>query len=118
MKKAPSCNFKLQAPNKGQEGNMQTGTLRSRGLKFSSLPLFRLLGAWNLKLRFGTSLALLAFIGASARAAAPPAPPAPAAPATSPTTRTAEMLPLLDGSVRYLPPAGWELLGKGDDRLR
>src|SRR3954452_11069082 len=34
------------------------------------------------------------------------------------TTRTAEMLPLLDGSVRYLPPAGWELVGKGDDRLR
>src|SRR4051812_16828997 len=71
-----------------------------------------------------------------AAAAAPPvSPPAPASPAripptttttatTSPATkplRAAEMEPLLDGSIRYVPPnaaAGWKFIGKTDDNLK
>ena len=66
---------------------------------------------------------------------APPPPPpriaqTPATPATtsrattSPATkplRLAEMEPLLDGSIRYVPPdpaAGWKFIGKTDDNLK
>jgi hypothetical protein len=68
-------------------------------------------------------------IPAAPAAPAPPPPPAsppPAIPATAPaapTTRiaTAEMEPLLDGSIRYVPPPaadGWKLLGKTDDNKK
>ena len=36
----------------------------------------------------------------------------------APATKPAEMEPLLDGSLRYLPPEGWKLLGKSEDNLR
>src|SRR5438445_8043773 len=39
------------------------------------------------------------------------------APATA-TTRTADMEPLVDGSLRYLPPPGWKLVSKSDDHLK
>src|SRR5439155_19604230 len=39
------------------------------------------------------------------------------APTTSAATRPQDMEPLVDGSLRYLPPKGWEVLSKGDDRL-
>ena len=72
-------------------------------------------------------------IAAPAAAPAPLAPAAPSAPRiptppTPPTTttttkplRAAEMEPLLDGSIRYVPPptaAGWKFIGKTDDNLK
>jgi hypothetical protein len=36
----------------------------------------------------------------------------------APATRPDEMEPLVDGSVRYTPPAGWELVSKSDNRLK
>src|SRR5688572_25786696 len=39
-----------------------------------------------------------------------------AAPATSPAIE--EMLPLVDGAVRFLPPEGWQLVQKSEDNLR
>jgi hypothetical protein len=41
-----------------------------------------------------------------------------AVPATAPTTRTADMEPLLEGVIRYQPPAGWELVRKSDTNLQ
>jgi hypothetical protein len=41
-----------------------------------------------------------------------------AAPSTSLATRTAEMEPLLDGSLRFAPPPGWELTGRSDDNTK
>lgn len=34
--------------------------------------------------------------------------------APEPATRTSDMLPLVDGSIRYFPPAGWKQVGKSD----
>src|SRR3954466_10743979 len=76
------------------------------------------------------AIAILAIglLTATARAAsAPPVipPSSPTIPTTSPTTskivRLAEMEPLLDGSIRYLPPPiadGWKFAGKTDDNLK
>lgn len=72
-------------------------------------------------------LVLIIGLGSAAAAQAPAAgeAPAPAATPPSPTTAkivpTAEMEPLLDGSIRYLPPAaaaGWKLVGKTDDNRK
>jgi hypothetical protein len=39
--------------------------------------------------------------------------------AAEPATRLAEMEPLLDGSIRYVPPGqGWKLLGKSENNLK
>src|SRR5687768_3210857 len=53
------------------------------------------------------------------------APPAAAPPASAPTTRNvtsiSDMEPLLDGSIRYVPPpasSGWKLVSKSDDNLK
>src|SRR6185437_9066989 len=46
--------------------------------------------------------------------------PTATAPANGPATlpvRTADMEPLADGTVRYIPPAGWTLVGKTPDGL-
>jgi len=76
----------------------------------------------------GLILLLAAFLltGAAPAPAPPPAPPHAADPATSPaTTRRiaapADMEPMIDGSIRYLPPpaaGGWKLLGKTDDNRK
>lgn len=60
-----------------------------------------------------TVLTVLSFT----QAATPPA----SAPTTSKTPHLADMLPLLDGSIRYSPPpaaAGWKFVGKTDDNLK
>jgi hypothetical protein len=52
---------------------------------------------------------------ATAPAAAPATEPAAA---SEPTTRLTDLEPLADGSLRYQPPAGWEVSGKTPDRLK
>ncbi|MEA2709791.1 MAG: hypothetical protein QOF78_2392 [Phycisphaerales bacterium] len=50
-------------------------------------------------------------------AAAPALPPT-SAPATRDVVRTAEMEPLIDGSIRYAPPPGWQFIEKSDDNRK
>jgi hypothetical protein len=67
------------------------------------------------------TLVLLMFaIVSSTRAAAPSSAPATVSTSAStlPTTRPQDMVPLADGSIRYLPPPGWELLAKTDNHLK
>jgi hypothetical protein len=45
-------------------------------------------------------------------AASPPA----SAPSEASSTNPAEMEPLIDGSIRFAPPKGWEVTNKSDDR--
>jgi hypothetical protein len=62
---------------------------------------------------------LIAVASALVRAAPAPstAPASPASPASA-ATRPQDMEPLIDGSLRYLPPAGWKQISKSDDNLR
>src|SRR4051794_9065974 len=53
-------------------------------------------------------IVLVASGASSVRAAAPP----------TTTTHLEQLEPLIDGSIRYLPPAKWELLSKSDDRKK
>ena len=67
-------------------------------------------------------IAAAAPAGAAApRIPAPPATPTTATTATTKPRRAAEMEPLLDGSIRYVPPptqAGWKFIGKTEDNLK
>ena len=67
-----------------------------------------------------TVLLMTAAMAAAATTAALGAPAVPtSAPATSePTTRLSDLEPLGDGSLRYAPPAGWEVTSKSPDRLK